>query len=123
MYLLDNSVAIELMNAGKRSESALSFIGDKEAAVTPFTVHEIIVGLENEDEKYINFLNEVAVLDYDKQCAEISGKIRKEMKKQGNIIGILDTLIASIAIRNNITLVTFDKGFSRVKGLRVEVLP
>ena len=122
MYLLDSSVAIELMSAGKRSETALNAIGDKHVSICPFTIHEVLFGLENASDEYLNFVNNIEILNYDKESSEISSKLDKEMSKQGNKLGLIDMLIASVAIRNNLTLVTFDKDFSRIKGLAVKFL-
>ncbi len=122
MYLLDSSVAIEMMTKGKRFESALSFTGNSEIAISSPTVHEVLAGIEHIDENWNKLLAGVIILDYDKQCAEISAKIDKEMSKIGKKLGIFDMLIASVAVRNNLTLVTFDKDFSRIKNLDVKIL-
>lgn len=122
MYLLDSSVVLELISAGKRSEVALDAIGDSEVAISPFTIHEIFFGLEKEDEKSARFIDEITVINYDKQCAGISAKLDKEMTKKGTKLGIIDILIASVAIRNKMTLITFDRSFSRIKNLEAKIL-
>lgn len=121
MYLLDSSVAIELLTEGKRSETAISFINDEEVAIASPTVHEVLAGVKNEDENR-NKLNAVIVLDYDKESAEISARLERDLKKTGQLLGIFDMLIASVAIRHKLPLVTFDKAFSRVKGLDAKIL-
>jgi len=110
------------MTRGKRSETALSFIGSKEIGISSPTVHEILTGIENTDENWNKLITHVAILDYDKQCAEISARIDRELTKKGIKLGIFDMLIASVAIKNKLTLVTFDKAFSRVKDLDVKIL-
>ncbi|MBI4162916.1 MAG: type II toxin-antitoxin system VapC family toxin [Candidatus Aenigmarchaeota archaeon] len=122
MYLLDSSVAIEMMTEGKRLDIALSFIGDEEIAISPFTAHEILFGLSDEDESSKKFVNGINMINYDKACAEESATIDKYLTKSGNKIGIFDMFIASIAIANKMKLVTFDNDFSRVKGLDVKIL-
>ncbi len=122
MYLLDSSVVIELMGAGKRSEAVVNTVGTGEVAISPFTVHEIVFGLEKEDQKWAEFLDDIVIINYDRQCAEISAEIDKNMSKTGTKLGVIDILIASVAIRNKLPLVTFDKGFSRVKGLDAKIL-
>lgn len=123
MYLLDSSVVIELMCAGKRSETVVNTVGTGEIAISPFTVHEILFGLEKEDPEGAKFLDGITIMNYDRQCAEISAKTDKNMSKAGTRLGVIDIMIASVAIRNKIPLVTFDKAFSRVKDLDAKILP
>ncbi len=122
MYLLDSSVAIELLTAGKRSEAALSFLGHADVALTSFTVHEILVGLKTGTEPWVAFAGMLPVLTYDRRCAEISARIDKELTKKGHKVGLIDILIASVAIHNGLPLVTFDKSFSRIRDLDVKIL-
>lgn len=110
------------MSAGKRSKAVLDFVGNDEIAISAFTIHEILFGLEQENESMHKFLGAVTVFLYDKQCAEISAQLDKKLTKSGTKIGIIDILIASVAIRNKLTLVTFDKAFSRVKDLDAKIL-
>ncbi len=50
-----------------------------------------------------------------------SGRIRAELNKKGTPIGVYDLQIASIALANNLVLVTHNIGeFSRVEGLQYE---
>lgn len=122
MYLLDTSVAIELLTEGKRNETAISFIKDEEVAIASITIHEILVGVKNEDESRNKLISAVTILDYDKESAEISAQLERNMKKTGRLLGIFDMLIASVAIRHKLPLVTFDKAFSSVKDLDAKIL-
>jgi len=59
-------------------------------------------------------------LMFDDNASLIYGKIKNDLERKGNIIGPNDLLIASIAISNNLTLVTNNtKEFSRIKGLNI----
>lgn len=111
------------MSAGKRSKAVMDFVDSSEIAISAFTIHEILFGLQKGSEDAHNFLEDIAVFLYDRQCAEVSAKLDKELTKNGTKIGVIDLLIASVAIRNRLTLVTFDKAFSRVKGLDAKILP
>jgi len=122
VYLLDSSVAIEMIMAKQRGEASRSFIGNEEVAVTPFTIHELIVGLEKNDEARQKFLDSINIVDYNKDCSKISGNICKDMMEKGSVIGVIDAFIASVAIANNLKLITFDKDFLKVEGLNVKVL-
>ena len=54
-------------------------------------------------------------------AAEQYGRLRAALEKQGALIGPYDLLIVSIALANNVTLVTHSTNeFKRVPGLKME---
>lgn len=54
-------------------------------------------------------------------AAEQYGRLRASLEKQGALIGPYDLLIVSIALANNVTLVTHSTDeFKRVPGLKME---
>jgi tRNA(fMet)-specific endonuclease VapC len=66
-------------------------------------------------------LNRFISLPFDDQSAIIYGQIRAQLVASGTPIGPNDLLIASIALANNLILVTHNtREFIRVEGLRLE---
>jgi tRNA(fMet)-specific endonuclease VapC len=66
-------------------------------------------------------LNRFISLPFDDQSAIIYGQIRAQLVASGTPIGPNDLLIASIALANNLILVTHNtREFSRVEDLRLE---
>lgn len=66
-------------------------------------------------------MSEFVSLPFDDQSAVIYGQIRAQLAAPGTPIGPNDLLIASIALANNLILVTHNtREFSRVEGLRLE---
>ena len=60
-------------------------------------------------------------MPFDDQSALIYGQIRAQLAASGTPIGPNDLLIASIALANNLIVVTHNtREFSRVGGLRLE---
>lgn len=58
---------------------------------------------------------------FDAKAAAVYGWLRSDLESIGNSIGPNDLLIASIALANDLILVTHNvREFSRVKGLRLE---
>src|ERR1017187_6952351 len=53
-----------------------------------------------------DLLQDVAVLDFDSECAEEFGKLRGSLLQQGIQIPTADLMIASVALVNDLTLVT-----------------
>ena len=63
----------------------------------------------------------IANLEFDRRAAKIAGRIRAELADCGRTIGAYDTLIAAVAIANDLVLVTHNlREFERVDGLRLE---
>ncbi len=61
-----------------------------------------------------------ASLPFDDAAARHYGEIRHQLEVQGRVLGPNDLKIAAIARTQGLTLVSADKGFSRVPGLSVE---
>ena len=59
-------------------------------------------------------------LPFDDAAARRYAEIRDSLERRGEIIGPNDLLIAAIGLTHNLTIVTNDREFSRVDGLRVE---
>ena len=68
-----------------------------------------------------SFLAPLAIVDFDPECAEHYGRVRSDLERIGQPIGLLDTMIAAHALRLRIPLVTNNtKEFARVSGLTLE---
>ncbi len=65
------------------------------------------------------FLRHVTVLPWDSDCAQAYGTLRAILKQEGRCMGNLDLMIAAHALSLQLTLVTHDHVFSRVKHLKV----
>lgn len=60
-------------------------------------------------------------MPFDDACAEIYGRIRADLAKTGTPIGSNDIQIASIALVNDLILVTHNvREFSLIEGLKIE---
>lgn len=117
VYLLDTNVISEL-----RKKSPMLMVKNKLAllenscAISSVTLHELYYGYnampEGKKKKEVgDFLTNVIrpnfpVIDYDEHAAIIHANIRAQMKKNGTPHPYDDSQIASIAISNNMVLVT-----------------
>ena len=61
-----------------------------------------------------------ASLPFDDAAARHYAEIRHHLEVQGRVLGPNDLKIAAIARTHGLTLVSADKGFSRVPGLSIE---
>jgi tRNA(fMet)-specific endonuclease VapC len=58
------------------------------------------------------------ILNFDQSAAELAGRIAGDLERFGQTIGVADTMIAAIAIENDLELVTGNTSdFQRVKQL------
>src|SRR5882672_7378101 len=66
------------------------------------------------------FLLRVEVLPWNSEAAQHYARIRAVLEKDGEPMGNLDMMIAAQAMAAEAVLVTHDRVFRRVKGLKVE---
>ena len=127
-YLLDTNVCIKYLNQKSPTIiQKLESIDTKDIAVCSIVKAELFYGAlkSNNPEKTLArqqvFLNKFVSLVFDDNTALVYGKIRAFLAQAGTPIGSNDLQIASIALANNLTLVTHNtKEFSRIDGLKIE---
>jgi tRNA(fMet)-specific endonuclease VapC len=127
-YLLDTNACIKYLNG--RSENIRRNLESKqpqEMLVCSVVKAELFYGVQKSVkqkenmEKVHTFLDQFVSLSFDDKASEKYGEIRADLEKTGTPIGPNDLLIASIALANNVILVTHNtREFKRVKGLKIE---
>jgi tRNA(fMet)-specific endonuclease VapC len=61
------------------------------------------------------------ILDFDAGCAEVYGRLRAELEARGERLAEADLMIASIALRHGLLLVSGNtRHFGRIPGLKLE---
>lgn len=64
--------------------------------------------------------DEVAVIDFDADCARVAGRIRADLNRRGASVPTADLLIGSVAVTYDMTLVTHNTAdFRAIPGLRL----
>lgn len=98
---------------------------NEQVYITIFSLAELYFGAYN-SKKISSNLETVKkiesaflVLDFDHKSSQKYGEIYAELKIKGTQIGVMDTLIASIALTNDQELVTNDDDFTNVPSLRI----
>jgi len=128
MYLLDTNICIFAIN--KRPKNILEIIKNKSKSgifISSLTVAELEYGVENskyiEDNRIalLKFLSIFNVLNFDDMDAAPYGKLKTKLKKNGQIIGPIDMLLAAQAISKELIFVTNNVDeFKRIDGLKIE---
>ena len=130
MYLFDTDSISNLLKK-KPSEKFvenISRINKSDQYISTITVGELVYGAfkSNNSQFYLDYLNNmllpaINVLGFDISAAFIYGKIRSELNTDGIIISDADMQIASIAISNNLVLITGNtRHFMHISNLQIE---
>jgi tRNA(fMet)-specific endonuclease VapC len=128
MYILDTNICIFAIK--KKSPNLLDKISEHlndGIYISSLTVAELEYGVSNSQypEKnriaLLEFLSIFNILDFKESDAVPYGMLKTILRRNGNIIGPIDMLLAAQGISNNMTMVTNNiKKFERVEGLRIE---
>jgi tRNA(fMet)-specific endonuclease VapC len=127
MYVLDTNTVIYYFKGLGRIKERLLLVPPSEIAVPSVVVFELEVGIglsaqpSNRRSQLETLLSVVTVLPLDGAAAKRAAESAAALRKTGEPIGPMDTLIAGIAIAHGGTLITHNiREFRRVRGLRVE---
>ena len=128
IYLLDTNVCIMYLKGKSLSiNHHLDNLEPEKIAVCSVVKAELFYGSmrSNNLQKAIAvqkiFIEQFVSLPFDDECAENYGKLRADLANSGTPISSNDIQIASIALVNNLILVTHNvREFKRVKGLQIE---
>lgn len=128
-YLLDSNIISEIIKPNPNF-SVIKKLAEHsgDCAICSTTWHELIYGVEQleqglrktEINKFIqdDVKDSFDILPYTKDSAEIQGQIRAQLKTKGFSVPFADSQIASIAIANNMILVTRNtKDFAQISSV------
>lgn len=126
-YLLDTNFCIELLNqSASRAARKLASVSPQDVRLCSVVKAELFHGAyKSGREANLNLVRSFTALfeslPFDDRAAEIYGRLRTDLEKQGQLIGPYDLLIASISLANSTTLITHNTTeFSRVPELIIE---
>ncbi|MBA1447044.1 MAG: PIN domain-containing protein [Gammaproteobacteria bacterium] len=128
MYMLDTNICIYVLK-NHSDKLRHKFKAIKNICISSVTYGELCFGIENGDSplrdarwaQLDTFTQRLLIDPWDEDAARHYGFIRALLKKQGNLIGNNDLLIAAHARSMNAVLVTNNvREFSRVPDLTIE---
>jgi predicted nucleic acid-binding protein len=134
MAILDTTFLIDLMKESKtdRPGSATAKLAElmqrgEELRTSLFNIGELYVGVAKgaqpakERQAIEDCLALFEIVGFEETTARVFGQLVGELERQGQVIGDMDALIASVALEQDEVLVTRNTThFQRVPGLRVE---
>lgn len=130
MYLFDTDIITNIFQK-RPSPGLLARLADvprRKQHISTVTLSEIVYGSYKSDRPEYHLSNlqnillpSVNILGFDSKAAYACGRIRAELEKAGTPLALADLEIASIAIANDLTLVTGNtRHFCRIPRLIVE---
>ena len=130
MYLFDTDIITNIFKK-RPFPGLLTRLADvprKDQHISTVTISEIVYGAYKSDRPTYHLSNlqnillpAVNILGFDSKAAYACGRIRAFLEKDGTPLALADLEIASIAIANQLILVTGNtRHFSRISGLLVE---
>jgi tRNA(fMet)-specific endonuclease VapC len=128
-HLLDTNSCVHHLRHGHSSNitAKLAVASPGSVVLCSVVVAELLYGAHRSARKVQTlsqvrtFCHQFQSLAFDALAAEEYGRVRAHLASQGTLIGPNDLLIASIALANQLTLVTNNTSeFSRVPGLILE---
>ena len=127
-YLLDTNICVYALK--KRPPGVLRRLrelGPEAVALSVVTVLELRHSAEyatdpdRDHARLDDFLAPLRILPFDREAAELGGRLRARLYREGRRIGELDLLIAAQALASRLVLVSNNlREFERVPGLRTE---
>ncbi|MBI5797791.1 PIN domain-containing protein [Candidatus Woesearchaeota archaeon] len=127
MACLDTSFIIDLFHGNLKAKEISQELSEREMqlSITTPTIMELWSGAclsvrsKQEKEKILQLLQSLEVLDLTREAAFEAGEIEAQLLKQGKTIDPEDCMIAGIVKANNETIVTGDRHFTFIEGLKV----
>ncbi|WOE69058.1 PIN domain-containing protein [Hydrogenimonas thermophila] len=124
--LLDSDILIYFLKGNRQIVEQVAKHVPEDLLTSRINYTELLYGaynsarVENNLRIILPFLENFEILEFDKSASEIFAKEKARLKKSGTLIADMDLMIASIAIANDVALVTNNfKHFERVKNLKL----
>ncbi len=108
-YLLDTNIIIDVLNNKRnRNESLLQLAEQGHTlACCPMNIAEVYAGMRPKEEELTStLLRSLELYPITFSVAELAGRLKRDYSRKGKILSIADTIIAAVALHNQLTLIT-----------------
>jgi tRNA(fMet)-specific endonuclease VapC len=122
-YLLDSNIIIEIFDGNRTYADRIS--KEKVLYLPCIVLGELYTGVNRVSDKskhlkmLTDFLEFCTVVDVDNTTAKFYGEIIAALYKKGKPIPTNDVWIAAAALQHDFTLITNDKHFKEIPGLKM----
>lgn len=108
-YALDASFVIEFLNGGKTASEFLMKNQESRKLIPSPAELEIRRGLEN-----MRSFEKLETVSFGSEEVKTALELIDCLEDQGEMIGLVDVMIASICVENSLKLLTFDEDFEKI---------
>ena len=126
-YLLDtNAVSYMLRSASPHFSARFEASYVSQSGISVVTEAELLFGLARRPQAHAlarsvhAFLRRVVIVPWTSDAAGMYADIRADLESRGQPMEDLDMMIAAEALVQNAVLITSDKAFRRIGGLKIE---
>lgn len=126
-YILDTDIIIYFFRGYDSVTKKLSELPVENLHTTIVNYAELLYGAYNSIkrksniEKIENFLSNLRILPFCEEASHLFAENKSLLKKKGTPLADMDLMIASISLKNNMTLISNNfKHFERIKNLKLE---
>jgi len=116
LYALDSSFIINFLQGDEKAKKVYQNIKSGELVLPTPVIMETLRGVES-----LGNFQRLENREFGEDEAEEATEIIEHLEDRGEMMGILDVMIAAIALENNAEIVTYDRDYSKLKeyGLNI----
>lgn len=123
MIVADTDVLIDYL-AGTRpvAEQVMAYVESDSLQTSAITCFELLSGARDgkRGDRVRRFVAAIPVLPLDREAASRAADVRQRLARSGSPIGMADSLIAGVALANNLPLLTRNRRhFENIEGLHL----
>ena len=125
-YLLDTNIIIDALNQKRNRNAALFDLATAghTLACCPINVAEVCAGLRpKEEERTTALLQSLKLYPITFPVAELAGRLKREYGSKGKTLSIPDTIVAAVALHNELVLITDNVKDFPMEELSLYALP
>jgi predicted nucleic acid-binding protein len=127
MVLVDTSIWVDFFRSRNFAHSMelANLLRSNQVLVIGVVIGEVLQGAQS-DQEFIRVRDRLLVLPYVDETAEnwaSAGELGYRLRRQGITIGIIDLLIATLAMEHDAEVYSLDQHFQRVPGLKHHSYP
>lgn len=118
----DTSAWIEFFKPGSKTGNALERLIVKSSVwISGIVLFELIQGVRSEDEKskILATMSNLQYIEMSKPLWQKASELASLLRKRGLTLPLSDILIATVAIEHRLSILTLDKHFEQVPGVRI----
>lgn len=123
MVCLDTNAVIELIRGNLKVLELLEQQPDNTLSITAVTRYELLKHSNLDKKKAAaNVIKNFLILPFDEEASNRAAAIYEKLRLKGSLINENDILIAGTTLSANETLITTDKDFEKVEGLKTMII-